>query len=198
MKKLIVLIIMLGILLTACGIPQEDYDAVAQQVTELELDLADVQSELSNSQAEMATRSIELETIIQDNAITLSELQSEYADLTIQYAEEQRLARQRLSEPLWCTDFGRWRALPELTNMRYDSIMDTSTILQAFVSGLPWVLRVQGTHRDTIWNNTQTKIHTIRYREDDGEQYWMHFLVYFDEFGWREGVFWIDEQCWLD
>lgn len=53
--------------------------------------------------------------------------------------------------------------------------------------------------RDTIWGKTNTRLHGITYVDStDNERYLTWFLVYFDEFGWDEGVFWLEGQCWLE
>ena len=198
MKKLIVLIV-LAMLLVACGVPQVDYDTAVKQISSLE-------SSLTNSQADLKQTTIQLletEAKLDNSAVLLSELQSKYDNLsvskdnmTLLYTEAQENIETLYSKlkPHLCDLLG----MEKLTTMRYESIMDVSTILQAYESGLPWVLRVSGTRRDTIWSNTQTKIHSVTYRHTDGEMYVDHFLVYFDEFGWDKGVFWISEQCWLD
>ena len=86
-----------------------------------------------------------------------------------------------------------------LPTMDYGSIADASTILAAFVAQQPWAQRVQGTFRNTIWNNTDSKLHAVRYVDSsDHMSYATYFMVYFKEYGWDRGVFWIDRQCWLD
>jgi len=83
--------------------------------------------------------------------------------------------------------------------MKYENILDASTILAAWWARQPGVERVQGTYRDTIWSNANTKIHAIRYiASEDHKPYVEHFLVYFREFGMKPAVFWVGGQCWLD
>ncbi len=62
-----------------------------------------------------------------------------------------------------------------------------------------WAARSNMTNRDTIWNNTDTKLHGVfSTSSEDNAQYLTWFLVYYDKFGWTEGVFWLDGQCCLE
>jgi len=83
--------------------------------------------------------------------------------------------------------------------MSYGDILNSSTNLMAWVANQPWATRANSTMRDTIWTNTDTKLHGVFYTSsEDNQQYLTWFLVYYDEFGWEEGVFWLDGECWLD
>lgn len=87
----------------------------------------------------------------------------------------------------------------QIDDMKYENIFDVSTILAGWWVKQPGVQSVQGTYRDHIWNNTDTKIHSVMFTSsDDNQPYVEHFLVFFDEFGWKEGIFWLSSQCWLD
>ena len=87
----------------------------------------------------------------------------------------------------------------ELNPMTYDDILTVSSNLMAWVTYQPWADRSNMTVRDSVWNNTDTKLHGVHYTaSEDGQRYLTWFLVYFDEFGWSEGVFWLDGQCWLE
>jgi hypothetical protein len=86
-----------------------------------------------------------------------------------------------------------------LPAMDYGSIADASTILAAFVAQQSWAGRVQGTFRNSIWSNADSKIHGVRYVDSrDNKSYTTYFMVYFKEYGWNTGVYWVDRQCWLD
>jgi hypothetical protein len=83
--------------------------------------------------------------------------------------------------------------------MQYTGIADASTILSAFVASQSWSERVQGTFRDSIWTNADSKIHGVRYIDsNDHQSYTTYFMAYFDEFGFDQGVYWVDRQCWLE
>lgn len=192
-KKLIVVIVLVMLFMGACGVPQEDYDTAVEQTALLESSLTGYQID----QQQLEEQLLETEAKLNASTTSLSGLQNQYDDLDIEYRDLDRTTKNTIQTiqsqlELHVCD-------QQLPDMRYESIMDVSTILQAFISGQEDTLRVSGTYRDTIWSNTQTKIHSIRYRSaDDNEMYVDHFLVYFDEFGWGEGVFWISWQCWLD
>jgi len=225
MKKLIVLVIV-TLFLVGCGVPEEDYQAAQEQITALETQLKDAKTNLESANTEIETLSSELK-ITQDQLTstsdelttveteverltlveteyfsvteTLSDTQSALNKLIIDYdaLEDEKngaLRAKRAAE----TELGKHICDTQISNMKYTNIMDISTQLMGWYATRSYVDMVHGSYRDTIWNNTDTKIHSIRYRHaDDGETYVDHFLVYFDEFGWKKGVYWLSEQCWL-
>ena len=83
-------------------------------------------------------------------------------------------------------------------DMDYSSVMAASSRLMAYVDGLPSVDHTSTSFRNTLWHNADTKIYGISYVADDRETYSVQFLVFFNEFGLKEGVFYVDGQCWLD
>ena len=87
----------------------------------------------------------------------------------------------------------------KIPNMTYSDIFNSSTILSAWMADQSWVESVQGSYRDSIRNDVDSKIHAIRYiSSNDNQPHVEHFVVYFDELEWEKGVFWIAGQCWLD
>jgi hypothetical protein len=124
---------------------------------------------------------------------TNAELQ---ADLQLARKEE----RQASSEASRLADeVGKYLCDSQITDMKYDSVMDASTILAAWFTRQPDTDSVHTPYRDKIWNNALSQLHGITYTSKaDHEQYVEHFMVYFDEFGFTPSVFWIGGQCWLD
>lgn len=88
--------------------------------------------------------------------------------------------------------------LMEQLKMDYSGIQASSSRLQGFVSTLPDVDHISWAYRTTIWNNTDSKVHGVRYVSEDGNAYSHQYLVYVKEFGWDEATFDIGGQCWLD
>jgi len=85
-----------------------------------------------------------------------------------------------------------------IADMKYDSVMDVSTRLSAFLVQYE-SLSISGSFRDRIWGNALSQLHGIYYYKSGDETRWTnYFMVYFDEFGMSTGIFWIDRQCWLD
>ena len=82
--------------------------------------------------------------------------------------------------------------------MDYSSVLAASSRLMAYVDGLPQIDHISTSFRNTLWNNADFKIYGVTYVADDRETYSMQFLVFFNEFGMKEGVFYVDGQCWLD
>ena len=122
------------------------------------------------------------DTLLQEK----EELQDKYSDTRSELQSKKR-------------ELGQLICTKQIDDMVYENIFDVSTILAGWWVKQSGVLSVQGTYRDHIWNNTDTKIHSIMFTSsDDNQPYVEHFLVFFDEFGWNEGIFWITEQCWLD
>jgi hypothetical protein len=210
--KRIILFLMILLLLVGCGISKEEYANSQEEVQRLKDELVNVQGELENmtveldkvmgeytsAKDEIARLSI-IESSYHSTTQTLSETQIEYEELSTKYDDliknhnkivlENKSLESQLSNHI-CSE--------EISNMKYENILDVSTILAGWYTLQPDIDVVHGTFRNTIWSNTDTKIHTVRYRSsEDGESYVDHFLVYFDEFGWEEGVYWLSEQCWL-
>jgi len=83
--------------------------------------------------------------------------------------------------------------------MDYSNNTNAFAMLQAYVASLPDVHTVSYTINERLYSNTLSHIVFVRYvAEEDGEVYSKRYIVYLDEFGWSEGVFSIDGQCWID
>jgi len=83
--------------------------------------------------------------------------------------------------------------------MDYSNNTNAFAMLQAYVATLPGVRSVSFTINEKLYSNTLSHIVFVRYvAEEDGEVYSKRYIVYLEEFGWSEGVFSIDGQCWVD
>lgn len=83
--------------------------------------------------------------------------------------------------------------------MDYSNNTKAFTMLQAHVATLPDVRSVSYTINERLYSNSLSHLVFVRYVSDsDGEVYSKRYIVYVDEFGWAEGVFSIDGQCWVD
>ena len=190
MRKLLVLLITM-ILVASCssGISEEEYNNAIANIADLEVN----DKSLSEEVDQYNTRVLELEALIEENDDLLAELQGENDELSSKNADQKRQITTLTSdiEKLMCEE--------ELDAATYDDILTVSSNLMAWVTYQSWAERSNMTTRDTIWNNTDTKLHGVYYTSSkDNERYLAWFLVYFEEFGWSEGTFWLDGQCWLD
>jgi hypothetical protein len=87
----------------------------------------------------------------------------------------------------------------QLPGMKYTNSGDATKILAAWVAQRSDVLRVEQSYRSSLWSNADTKIHLVEWiSKADRQKYTYQFIVYFEELGWHQGVFWISQQCWLD
>lgn len=190
MRKAIFLLITL-ILVTSCstGISEEEYNNAIANIADLEA----TEKSLSGQVDQYNTRVLELEALIEENDGLLAELQGENDELTSKNADQKRQIITLTSDnnKLMCEE--------ELAGMTYGDILTISSKLMAWVTNQSWAERSNMTTRDSVWTNTDTKLHGVHYTaSNDGKRYLTWFLVYFDEFGWSEGVFWLSEQCWLE
>jgi len=186
MKKLIFVLIL--ITMSGC-ISQSELDTALADISDLETQIAekDLTYEEMESQVNALTESA---NILQAN---YDELNDDYE--TLDDAKDALQKEYNAAQ----NDLGKLICSKQIDDMVYKNIFDVSTILAGWWVKQPNVQSVQGTYRDHIWNNTDTKIHSIMFTSsDDNQQYVEHFLVFFEEFGWNEGIFWIAEQCWLD
>jgi exonuclease VII large subunit len=165
----------------------KEINSLKESVDRMGGDLDQYKSDLDESRNNLADLETQLEEKNQ-NITSLEEQQTELKkDLSDKNLEIKNLNKQ--------VDFYR---CDEDLDMDYSSVLAGSSRLMSYVDGLPSVDHVSTSFRNTIWNNADSKIYGIRYVAEDGETYATQFLVYFNEFGMRKGVFYVDEQCWLD
>ena len=87
----------------------------------------------------------------------------------------------------------------QLENMKYQDPTGTIAILEGWFALQDQVQEFQGTYSTELWVGVESKMHTISYISTDGGlPTKTSFLIFFEESGWSEGLFWITEQCWLD
>ena len=95
-------------------------------------------------------------------------------------------------------DISNSRCVP-MTNMDYSDNSKAFILLQAYVASLPDVRQVSYTIPERLYNNSLSHIVHVTYVSDsDGRIYSKRYIVYVKEFGWSDGVFSIDGQCWVD
>jgi hypothetical protein len=71
--------------------------------------------------------------------------------------------------------------------------------LQAYVAGLPNVKSVSYVIPEKLYSNTLSQLFHVTYVDStDGKVYSRRYIVYVHEFGWKNGVFSIAGQCWID
>ncbi len=179
---------LLGLCLASCASATE-LKAAQSQVAALAAKATQAQSELSLQSVALQTTTDQLS----DLQVKYDGLNAEKAEVSKEYAQARREA-ENLSlqvQKFLCED--------QIPDMKYENIPDASTILMAWWARQPDVQSTNGTYRDTIWSNAETKIHAVMYTSrSDNKQYVEHFLVYFDEFGMSPALFWVKGQCWLD
>ena len=180
-----------------------EVNQLTSEISELSTDLKETQSELVEKETSLANLSEEMNSLNQqyeDLSSSFSELQTKYDELETTFEETEEKLSELYSDRISLeAKISFYKCDERIPGMKYESIVNISEILSGWMAQQRWVERVQGTYRDSIWNNTDTKIHAVRYiSSDDGNSYVDHFLVYFDEFGWTEGVFWLSGQCWLN
>jgi hypothetical protein len=90
-------------------------------------------------------------------------------------------------------------ACKPITNMDYSDNSKVAILLQAYVSTLPNVKSVSYVIPERLYSNTISQLFHVRYVDStDGEIYSKRYIVYLTEFGWKNAVFSIDGQCWID
>ena len=85
-----------------------------------------------------------------------------------------------------------------ITNMDYSSNGKAETMLRAYVSQLPDVQSLHYTIPEKLYSNSLSELFFIQYTASDGKTYAKRYIVYMSEFGWLNGTFSIDGQCWID
>lgn len=176
---------------------KNEIEQLSSEIDIANLELESIQNELSTTNTEVE-RLVIIETDYYSVTEVLSNTHALYDDLMIDYEDLESKHKTALSQKsLAESKLSQHKCSTQLSNMKYEGILDVSTILMGWYARQSHVDMVHNSYRDTIWNNTDTKIHSINYRHTDGNSYVDHFLVYFDEFGWEKGVYWLSEQCWL-
>lgn len=85
-----------------------------------------------------------------------------------------------------------------MEKMDYTDNSKVTLMLQAYVADLPGVKTVSYVIPEKLYDNSLSQIYYVTYvSEDDGSVYSKRYIAYMKEFGWRNGVFSIDGQCWV-
>jgi hypothetical protein len=138
----------------------------------------------------------ELEDQVQDLTGQLETLRSDYATLSV---ENENLKAQISGGESGGEGVDSIYLCPEQINMRYQNATGAIAILEGWFAVQPQVRLMQGTYSTTFWDNVNSRVHTIRYiNEEDGLTTTDSFLIMFEEAGWMTGTLWMTEQCWLD
>jgi hypothetical protein len=83
--------------------------------------------------------------------------------------------------------------------MNYSDNSKVAILLQAYVSTLPNVKSVSYIIPERLYINTLSQLFHVNYVDStDGKVYSKRYIVYLTEFGWKNAVFSIDGQCWID
>lgn len=86
-----------------------------------------------------------------------------------------------------------------LANMDYSDNSKVMIQLQGYVSKLPGVKSVSYVIPEKVYSNSISQLLYITYvASDDGKVYSKRYIVFLEEFGWKNAVFSIDGQCWID
>jgi hypothetical protein len=86
-----------------------------------------------------------------------------------------------------------------IKTMDYTNNSKVAILLQAYVVGLPRVKSVSYVYPEKLYSNTLSELFHVSYTDsEDGKTYSKRYIVYMDEFGWKNAVFSIDGQCWID
>jgi hypothetical protein len=90
-------------------------------------------------------------------------------------------------------------ACKPITTMDYSDNSKVAILLQAYVAGLPGVKSVSLVYPERLYTNSTSELFHVSYTDaTDGKQYSKRYIVYMNEFGWKNAVFSIDGQCWID
>lgn len=188
MKRTLFVLAVTSILLTAC-VSRSELVMANETIAELQAQVATVQGQFALKAEELASEQAKAKELADEKAT----LEADLAQAKKDYEQSRTRATSLASE------VDKYKCSGQITDMKYGNIMDASTILSAWWAKQPNVEQVGTPYRDKIWSNAMTQIHGIRFTSsEDHEPYVEHFLVYFDEFEMKPGVFWIGGQCWLD
>jgi seryl-tRNA synthetase len=200
--KVLISIAIVSILICGC-VAKSDYETALAQIDDLETQITEKETTIDTLEAQNQSLSESLDS----HQSELDDLNTDYEVLSDDYQlliEDNETLQEEYSD----TKDELWSAYSQLNklicdqtidNMVYENIFDVSNTLADWWLEQPSVASVRGTYRDHIWSNADTKIHAVMFiSANDNQPYVEHFLVYFDEFGMKPGVFWVGGQCWLN
>jgi PBP1b-binding outer membrane lipoprotein LpoB len=85
-----------------------------------------------------------------------------------------------------------------ITGVTYSDISKVIIQLQAYVSKMPDVKSISYAIPERLYSNTSSELVHITYVSTDGKVYSRRYIIYIEEFSWKEGIYSIDGQCWID
>jgi len=175
MKKIVLLLILLLIFMTACG-SQPGTEVVPENGAALESQLAEKDRSIQNLEDQVAQLTEQLD-LLQEDYDTLSN------NGTGDSSES--------STPFMCENV--------IDNMRYQNPASAIAVLEGWFAVQPQVEELQGTYSTQFWQDVNSRIHTIRYLSaETGLSKTATFLIFFEEAGWRPGLLDMTNQCWVD
>ena len=153
-------------------------------------------ADLENAQATSSA----VEQQLEERDSRISDLQLQIEDLNGELAEleAEKVALQSAPEEE-SAESGVYLCEEQIETMKYGNPSTAIAVLEGWFALQTWVQELQGTYSTTFWNDVNSRVHTIRYIDArDGLSTTSNFLIMFEEAGWRQGVLWMTEQCWLD
>ena len=176
MKKLILLISVL--FLVGCS-PNSELETALAEVEDLKTEITQKQNTIGDLEEEVKVYNELINGLRTNNDVLKAEL-----NLTETTTEDDSV--------LYLCD-------SQLENMKYESTFSATAILDGWFAQQPQARLIQGTYSTTFWDGVKSTIHTIRYISDDtGLTTTSSFMLFFEEAGWKPGLLWMTEQCWLD
>jgi hypothetical protein len=85
-----------------------------------------------------------------------------------------------------------------ITGVTYSDISKVIIQLQAYVSKMPDVKSISYAIPERLYSNTSSELVHITYVSTDGKVYSRRYIIYIEEFSWKEGIYSVDGQCWID
>jgi hypothetical protein len=85
-----------------------------------------------------------------------------------------------------------------ITGVTYSDISKVIIQLQAYVSKMLDVKSISYAIPERLYSNTSSELVHITYVSTDGKVYSRRYIIYIKEFSWKEGIYSIDGQCWID
>lgn len=86
-----------------------------------------------------------------------------------------------------------------IENMTYENMWKSITMLQSYVDQFPDVKVTTLAVPENLYSNAVSHIVHIDYiSKDDGKEYSRRYIIYFKEFAWKNAVYSIDGQCFID
>jgi hypothetical protein len=100
---------------------------------------------------------------------------------------------------VWTPTYENYYYCQPISGMDYSERSKIMVALQSYVAALPDVKSVSYVIPEKIYSNSTSELfHVTFVSSSDGKVYSKRFIVYMREFGWKNAVFSVDGQCWID